>query len=210
MGVAAADFDNDGFTDLYVTGVHENVLYRNHGDGTFEDCTSSAGVAGDGTWSIAAGWLDYDNDGLLDLFVARYVAWDPATEPYCGDPKNGLRSYCDRGFIGPWPTYSTGMKGMAASAMSPPSRELQVHLAREWVSPSEITTEMAGWTCSSPMIQFPISCFTILETAGSKKLPCRPGLLSTAMERRSRPWALIFAITITMAGKICFITALSE
>ena len=94
MGVAAADFDNDGWVDLLVTGVHGNTLYRNRGDGTFQDVTERAGLRGDGSWSVAAGWFDYDNDGLLDLFVVRYVDWDPDTEPFCGDPRPGGRAYC--------------------------------------------------------------------------------------------------------------------
>ena len=78
MGVAAADFDNDGRTDLYVTGVNRNILYRNRGDGTFADLTEQAGVAGFGTtgrklWSVGAAWFDYDNDGDLDLFVTNYL-----------------------------------------------------------------------------------------------------------------------------------------
>src|SRR5258708_22096245 len=69
MGVAAADFDNDGRTDLYVTGVNRNVLYHNNGDGTFTDVTEHAAVSGvdeDGRklWSVGAAWFDYDNDGL--------------------------------------------------------------------------------------------------------------------------------------------------
>ncbi len=94
MGVAAADFDNDGWTDLFITGVHSQALYRNRGNGSFEDITARAGLQVDGPWSIAAGWIDYDRDGLLDLFVVRYVVWDPATEPYCGLFKPGCRSYC--------------------------------------------------------------------------------------------------------------------
>lgn len=95
MGVAAADYDNDGHVDLFVAGVHGNTLYRNRGDGTFEDVTKQAGVAGTGEWAVAAGWLDYDNDGLLDLFVARYVQWNPATESVCGFPEKGIRQYCN-------------------------------------------------------------------------------------------------------------------
>jgi tetratricopeptide (TPR) repeat protein len=94
MGVAAADYDNDGWTDLFVTGVRENRLYRNRGDGTFADATQEAGVAGNGTWSVAAGWFDYDNDGWLDLFVVHYVQWDPAQEIFCGSYQSGYRSYC--------------------------------------------------------------------------------------------------------------------
>ena len=75
MGVAAGDFDNDGFVDLYATHFGPNVLYRNRGDGTFEDVTLKAGVAAGG-WSVSAGFLDYDNDGDLDLFVVRYLDWD--------------------------------------------------------------------------------------------------------------------------------------
>ena len=88
MGVAAADFDNDGREDLFVTGLHGNMLYRNRGDGTFEDITHKAGLDridpehGE-MWAVSAGWFDYDNDGLLDLFVANYVSWNPNAELAC-------------------------------------------------------------------------------------------------------------------------------
>ncbi len=94
MGAAAGDYDNDGWTDLFVTGVRRNTLYRNRGDGGFEEVSARAGLRENGGWTIAAGWFDYDNDGLLDLFVARYVVWDPINEPYCGDPRPGYRAYC--------------------------------------------------------------------------------------------------------------------
>ena len=94
MGVAAADFDNDGWVDLFIAGVNGHTLYRNRGDGSFEDVTKASGLASDGRWSVAAGWFDYDNDGLLDLFVVRYVDWNPLSEPYCGGSKPGHRTYC--------------------------------------------------------------------------------------------------------------------
>jgi hypothetical protein len=72
MGAIAADYDNDGFVDLFVTGLTHNVLYRNNGDGTFSDVSAKAGVEGSG-WSTSAAFADVDGDGLLDLFVGRYV-----------------------------------------------------------------------------------------------------------------------------------------
>ena len=83
MGVAAADYDNDGFTDLYVTSYGRNILYHNNGNGTFTNVTSKAGVAAGG-WSVSAGFFDYDNDGKLDLFVTRYMEWDMAHSKSCG------------------------------------------------------------------------------------------------------------------------------
>ena len=88
IGAAAGDYDNDGWTDLYVTGVNRNILYRNQQDGSFKDITESAGVTGtvDGrkVWSVGAAWLDYDNDGDLDLFVANYLDWTPEGNKLCG------------------------------------------------------------------------------------------------------------------------------
>ncbi len=105
VGAATADFDNDGFADLYVTGVNRNFLYRNRGDGTFEDVTAQAGLANRGQWAVAAGWFDYNNDGRLDLFLVNYVQWDPAKEPFCGDAKAGYRSYCH-------PKFYTGLPNL--------------------------------------------------------------------------------------------------
>jgi hypothetical protein len=93
MGVAAGDYDNDGHTDLYVTGYGENHLYHNNGDGSFTDVAKKVGVAADG-WSTSAGWFDYDRDGRLDLFVARYLEWDfEKGAMLCGDNK-GTHAYC--------------------------------------------------------------------------------------------------------------------
>jgi hypothetical protein len=93
MAAAAADFDNDGRLDLFVAGVHRNILYRNRGDGTFEDVTTKAGIASS-EWAIGAAWLDYDNDGLLDLFVVNYVRWTPEFDRFCGDQERKIRVYC--------------------------------------------------------------------------------------------------------------------
>jgi hypothetical protein len=93
MGVAVADYDNDGDPDLYVTSYGANALYRNEGDGRFSDVTAAAGVAAGG-WSSSAGFFDYDNDGWLDLFVSRYVEWGFDDDRWCGEKKPGYRAYC--------------------------------------------------------------------------------------------------------------------
>jgi len=92
MGVAVGDYDNDGYEDLYVTAYGGNKLYHNNGNGTFTDVTEKAGVAGSG-WSTSAAWVDLDGDGLLDLVVLRYVQWD-FDDIWCGEHKEGYRSYC--------------------------------------------------------------------------------------------------------------------
>ncbi len=94
MGAAAADFDNDGYTDLYVTGFGGNQLFHNNGNGTFTDITAQAGVAGGG-WSTGAAWLDVDHDGRLDLAVVRYMQWDFDPDLWCGPRQPGYRSYCN-------------------------------------------------------------------------------------------------------------------
>jgi hypothetical protein len=92
MGVAVGDYDNDGYEDLYVTGLGGNHLYHNNGNGTFTDVTQTSGTAGSG-WSTSTTWVDLDNDGLLDLVVLRYMKWD-FDDIWCGEHIEGHRAYC--------------------------------------------------------------------------------------------------------------------
>jgi enediyne biosynthesis protein E4 len=92
LGCAVADYDNDGFEDIYITTVGSNHLFHNLGNGKFADVTVKAGVADPG-FSTSAVWFDYDNDGKLDLFVTHYIDWSIAKDQYCTlDNKN--KSYC--------------------------------------------------------------------------------------------------------------------
>jgi hypothetical protein len=83
VGVSSADYDRDGWVDLFVTGVREGILYHNNGDGTFSESTPQAGVKTPG-WGASSAWFDMDNDGWLDLWVCGYVIWEPNLNFKCG------------------------------------------------------------------------------------------------------------------------------
>jgi hypothetical protein len=93
MGVAVGDYNNDGFPDIFVTCVGQNRLFRNTGKGTFIDVTQKSGLANRSALSTSAMWIDYDRDGLLDLFVCNYVKWSAEHDINCSfDGRH--KSYC--------------------------------------------------------------------------------------------------------------------
>ncbi|MDQ2731801.1 MAG: CRTAC1 family protein [Armatimonadota bacterium] len=97
-GCSVADFDNDGFKDILVTGYGEIHLFRNNGNGTFTDVTQKAGLTQpprSSAWSNSAAWADYNNDGHLDLFICHYIKWTPETDVNCPQPDGKPRGFCD-------------------------------------------------------------------------------------------------------------------
>jgi hypothetical protein len=105
-GVAIGDYDNDGYEDMFIAGVHRNTLYHNNGDGTFTDVTAKAGlnkpdVEYGPLWAVAGAWVDVNNDGLLDLVVINYLKWDFNHEPVCEG--FGHHDYCHPKMYKPTP-----------------------------------------------------------------------------------------------------------
>jgi hypothetical protein len=98
-GIAVGDYDNDGRADLFVTRWRSYALYRNKGDGTFEDATAAAGLGGDRDWPTSAAFADLDNDGDLDLYVCHYLKWDADHPPLCQNRTRSAYISCDpRGY----------------------------------------------------------------------------------------------------------------
>jgi hypothetical protein len=95
MGVAIADFDNDGHQDIYITGFPNSTLYHNNGNGTFTDVTLDAGLQNMGRWASGAAWFDYDRDGFLDIVVCNYAEFSfEGVAPKC--EYVNVRTYCEQ------------------------------------------------------------------------------------------------------------------
>jgi hypothetical protein len=92
-GIAIADYDNDGFPDLFVGNFGPDELYRNNGDGTFTEVGARLGLDSD-AWAFSAAWGDLDNDGDLDLYVVNYVDFSFDNHKFCGNPQRQMRAYC--------------------------------------------------------------------------------------------------------------------
>jgi len=131
-GAAIADFDNDGFEDVLLTGYGGLMLYQNQGDGTFQNIADQAQLD-DSLWSSSAAWGDFNQDGTLDLFVAHYVDWSFQNQPICVGPPGHPREVCPpRQFQGLPDTLFFGngdgtfRNGTAGSGMQPDGKGLGV------------------------------------------------------------------------------------
>jgi len=197
MGVAVADYDNDGFPDLFVTNYGKNILYHNNGDGTFTDVTAKAGVAGGG-WSVSAGFFDYDNDGHLDLFVTRYMEWDTKRSKACG---GAWRTYCPPAEF-PATTnllYRNRGDGTFEDVSQKSGITVKKGALWAWHSPTMTTTGL--WTSSSPTT----ACNnTSSTTTAMGRLPNADSSLarrSPLTASLSPVWARSFRTTTTTASR---------
>jgi hypothetical protein len=171
MGVAVADFDNDGNLDLFVTGYGGNALYRNKGNCIFEEVTDKAGVRGGG-FSTGAAWADYDRDGLVDLFVSRYVHVDMNNLPVPAQPSfaSSRACPCSAG-PGAWrarPTCSITIAAMARSRKfrRKPASAIPTN-TMAWARPGVTTIMTAGLISLLRTMRHPITFITTITTAPS-------------------------------------------
>jgi len=94
IGCTVADYDNDGYQDIFVTNFGNDILYKNLGNGKFQDVTQLSGISNN-LWSSSSTFFDYDQDGFLDLYITNYVDFNINENPWCGDEQNNERKYCD-------------------------------------------------------------------------------------------------------------------
>jgi enediyne biosynthesis protein E4 len=156
QGVAAGDYDGDGFPDLYVTQYGNSILYHNNGDGTFTDVTEKAGVAAPG-WGSSAVWFDYDNDGRLDLFVGRFVDFSKTLNRACGVEEDGHRHYCIPQTYSPMPSYLFHNNGDGTFTDVSKESGIAGHFGKVWgVVATDINNDglMDLWVSNDTMADF--------------------------------------------------------
>ncbi len=156
QGVAAGDYDGDGFPDLYVTQYGKSILYHNNGDGTFTDVTEKAGVAAPG-WGSSAVWFDYDNDGRLDLFVGRFVDFSKSLNRACGVEEDGHRHYCIPQTYSPMPSWLFHNNGDGTFTDVSKESGIAGHLGKVWgVVATDINNDglMDLWVSNDTMADF--------------------------------------------------------
>ena len=160
QGVAVGDYDNDGHADLFVTRWRSYALYRNRGDGRFEDVTRQVGLSGDRDWPTSAAFADFDNDGDLDLYVCHYVVWDAENPPnllHLSSQPGGHRLQSPgAGSLRPTISFATTR---ADSRTSPRRRRPSSTRVGAWGWSPPISTMTVTSTCSSPTISRPTTLY---------------------------------------------------
>ena len=146
MGVAIGDYDNDGYPNILVTCVGQNVLFKNTGKGTFRDVTKNSGMGGRQAFSTSALWFDFDRDGLLDLFVCNYVKWSPEHDVFVSlDGKN--KSYCTPEAYRGETCGSSAIWGTESLKTSRPPAVFSTAARSLWALRCSTTIRTAGLTC---------------------------------------------------------------
>ena len=179
-GVAIGDYDNDGYKDIFVGGVHGNRLYHNNRDGTFTDVSAKAGIDQPDKeygplWSVGGVWLDVNNDGRLDLFVIDYLAWDFKNEPFC-EAAPGKRDYCHPRFYKGTPNQLFLNQGDGTFKDISVESGIRAHPGKGMgVGVADFDSGRLGWISSSLTIKSTIRSFTTRATPNSRKRPSRPG-----------------------------------
>jgi hypothetical protein len=201
MGACAADYDNDGFADLYVTNFASNTLFHNLGNGKFRDVTRAAGV-GWPEWSTSCAFADFDKDGLVDLFVTNYLDARTENNKYCGDPVRHQRVYCHPLNYRPLASVLYHNDAAESSATSAVGRGLRTTEGTAPASSSLTMTMTAGQTCSWRMTRCRIFSSTTRDTAFSRKWRCIRASPSATTARPGREWGPISATTMATAGSI--------
>jgi hypothetical protein len=146
MGVAVADYNNDGFPDILITAVGQNLLFQNTGKGHFIDVTEKAGLGGRSSFSTSALWFDYDRDGLLDLFVCNYVKWSPEHDIFC-TVDGTHKSYCTPEAYRGSTCWLFATAAMALSKTSQPRVAFSMRRRNHWASRCSIPIATDGRIC---------------------------------------------------------------
>ena len=156
MGCIAADYDNDGDADLYVTNFGENLLYRNNGDGTFTDVTTHAGVGNGQKWSSSCAFVDYDYDGNLDLYVVNYLDYDIAKDRDWHDSARTADLFQSTGLCGHLRHPLQKQRRWDICRCNEGKQAFTITTAKDSVSPVGITITMGALISMSPTTQRPI------------------------------------------------------
>ena len=196
LGAAVADYDNDGRDDFFLTTADGGRLFHNEGNGRFSDVTARAGIR-NSDFTVSAAWLDYDRDGLVDLFIGNYVQWSPALEVRCA--LDGEQGYCGPDAYKPRAPKLYRNRGGGRFEDATERADPTIPRIRPWASRCSTTTGTAGRTCSSPATASPQSSIGTTGVATSWTRVCAPAWRSARAAPRAATWGPMRRTTIAPA-----------